>query len=224
MAKWDKLSDIDRAKAILQIIESTFRLIGEMFPIIKALGTQAWNHRAVQKLCGQWNLRVGGEKGRVTVPVKDNEVPVLDNEKLGGVNSEAIEPTLEGQIGEVTSEPLAAEKLSIWAKAGKAGTVMLRSVVVLSNLAVVAGLGFQIEKEWGNEKAGIIALDIINLATVAVQVVVEIAEIGIAIIGMESTVLPLIGAVVAIVGIIIMFIKYDNPFLKFLEGLTNNIL
>ncbi|KAE8130797.1 hypothetical protein BDV38DRAFT_266255 [Aspergillus pseudotamarii] len=83
---------------------------------------------------------------------------------------------------------------------------------MLSNLATVVGLGFQIEKEWGSEKAGIIAMDIINMAAVGTQVVVETLEIGLAVFGVESTVLPLIGAVAALVGIIIMFIEYNLPF------------
>ncbi|KAL2009223.1 hypothetical protein VTN00DRAFT_7417 [Thermoascus crustaceus] len=191
LLNWDNLSPVDRAKGVLQVVEAALQMIGDIVSVYRVIKNYALDDLKLQQTCGKWNLRIGGSKPKAVLKVDAIEEKVLNSEGLAQVNSEAKGAPIETQVGEVTSQAT-VEEMATRFKASKARAGFLSAVVVLANMAVVVGLWFQIEREWGTEKTGIIVLDIVSMAAVTVQVFVQVSEIGLALMGIERWWFPLL--------------------------------
>lgn len=66
----------------------------------------------------------------------------------------------------------------------------------------------QVKNEWGHEKPGIIAMDIITMVSVALQMAVNLTQIALIGFGIESAIIPGVGLAVAIVGIVMTILEY----------------
>ena len=202
---WDKLSPAARAEAILQIIESTCRILTDVADLLVLFREHPLE---VASTCRRWARRMGGSTPRVQVPGEEARGSIIDDEKMARVNPEAGEAPLDMQMGRVTSDPAIEDKLTKRFKLGaKAGRFAIQAVVIVANCAVAVSLGLQIAREWGHEDLAIVALDIITLYVTYGQTVVEVAELVFIAIGAESVAIPIAGAVLAILGVILSIIE-----------------
>ncbi|KAL2821427.1 hypothetical protein BDW59DRAFT_164162 [Aspergillus cavernicola] len=157
------------------------------------------------------NSQIGGEIPRIRVEIDSDEQQVLKTEKITAVNSEKAGATIEEQIGPTTAASEIEEEITSRFSLAKGGELALNAVTILANVAVAVGLGIRIAKEWDSESASIKVLDIIPLSTTVAQVSLGIVEIGFSLAGVESMILPGLGAVVALIGTILMFVEYLCP-------------
>ncbi|ODM23240.1 hypothetical protein SI65_00829 [Aspergillus cristatus] len=91
-------------------------------------------------------------------------------------------------MGHVVTEADAKEHSSTQLFSAEEGwTVGFGSILTLFNAAILGSMMKQVKNEWGHEEPGTIAMDIITMASVALQ--------------MASAIIPGVGLAVAIVGI-----------------------
>ncbi|KAE8168595.1 hypothetical protein BDV40DRAFT_294545 [Aspergillus tamarii] len=207
--KWDKLSNIAKAEAIIQIVESVTRMIADAADLLLLFKEHPTDAKEISKGTRRFNRRLGGSKPRVKVQVEEIEMEVFKDHSLAQVNPEAEGRPLEVQMGEVVADPAIEEKVMRRFKlSAKVGRMAVQAVVIVANAAVAAGLGIQIATEWKYEKnVGILALDILTLATTAAQTLVEITELVLVGLEVEVMAIPVAGAVLAAVGIILTIVS-----------------
>lgn len=200
-----------RAEAIIQVIESIFRMITDTADLLALFREHPLDTKEVRKICRRWTRRLGGTQPRVKVPkegVEEIEMDILIDGKIARVNPEAAERPVEMQMGEVISDPAVEDKLMRRFKLGaKVGRVAIQAVVIAANVAVAASLGLQIAREWEYEQnVGILALDIITLSVTAVQTVIEVSELVLVVANIETVVIPIAGAVLAVIGVVLTIV------------------
>ncbi|KAJ5273606.1 hypothetical protein N7478_008731 [Penicillium angulare] len=213
LMNWDNLNPADRAAGILQIVQSTLTLVGDAVGIYRMFRDKADSEIGLRQASGQMNAQIGGEKPRIRVEVDGNEQEVIETHELAQVNTEEgiAGTTIEEQVATRTAASEIEEEVTSRFNLAESGELALAAVTVLANVAVAVGLGIRIAKEWDTESVGIKVLDIISLSTTIAQVSLGIAEIALSLAGVESMILPGLGAVVALIGIVLMFVEMFVP-------------
>lgn len=72
-------------------------------------------------------------------------------------------------------------------------TVGFGSILTLFNAAILGSMIKQVKNEWGHEKPGIIAMNVITMASVALQMAVDLTRIALIGFGIESAIIPGVG-------------------------------
>lgn len=215
---WKDLSDAEKARAVICIIESVLRvLVGlkDLYSELKeAFGRNPDNPAAQEVRDALQNLQDGimpeGEL-RLEVPDPTNPsttIDVVNVEELANVNTEHARSTIM-QVGENVSSPAATEKAMARFTWSTAQEVVIGGITAAANVASMVCLGFQVADEirQGNYPTALIVLDIANMCALGAQVIFGILEMGLAIFSIEVSFIPFLGAVAAVVGVVIMIIS-----------------
>ncbi|PLB44305.1 hypothetical protein P170DRAFT_480069 [Aspergillus steynii IBT 23096] len=222
LMNWKDLTDAERARAVLNIIESVlFALVGlkDLYSTLKeAFGRNPDNPDTQEVRDAVQNLQDGimpeGEL-RLEVPDPanpDTTIDVVNVEELAEVNTEHSGSTIE-QVGESVSSPAATEKAMARFSWSAAQEVVIGGINAAANIASMICLGFQVAEEiqQGNYPTALIVLDIANMCALGAQVIFGVAETVMAIFSIELACIPFLGAVAAAIGVIIMIISMIWP-------------
>ncbi|KAG9254830.1 uncharacterized protein F5Z01DRAFT_673975 [Emericellopsis atlantica] len=194
---WGTLTAPEKAEAVIGMVQMVVRTGTDLAKIIQTMRGKDPNSFDFKINCVKWNNTTGEVGGHTVIERIENAEgdmliqPALDDEKIGDIREEAVE-------GITKTFRLSEAVASI--------------IAIAANIAAAVCMGYQIRDDFKKGEApGIEAMDIITEVVTCLQVLSGIAELGAMVLGIECIAIPVVGVLIAVVGIILMLCEMFVP-------------
>lgn len=213
LMKWNDLNPAQRAVAVATTLEAVLRGLYEMVETYKELRGLAPDSLGFKLRCVRWNR---ASKDKVTSHEADpNNDNLLNEDNLSRVErisedgeldpliphrSTAQQIANEGATTEVDASANIAREFSL-------ASAVVEGVMIGVNIATAVLLGMELRDEWDHVPDNIRAMDTINLMITCAQAITGAIAVGAMVIGAELAVIPFVGALVCLAGLIMMIVE-----------------